>query len=155
MGSGWSAHIGLIQLFERVGRAGLCGLGGVCAIALTAACDSPERREARTARAIYEANCAVCHGSRRGDEGPRIVAGTGRTAPDLRTLERRLGSPFPRERVAEYIDGRADVEAHGPRDMPVWGDRLYADWPEGDDREAARAGTISLLVDYLESIQVE
>lgn len=129
--------------------------GVLAVLALGAACDSPERRETRTAKAIYEANCAVCHGSQRHGDGPRFVDAEGRPAPDLRTIEQRLGSPFPRDLVAAFIDGRQDVAAHGPRDMPVWGDRLYEDWPAGENREAARAGTIGLLVDYIESIQVE
>jgi mono/diheme cytochrome c family protein len=117
-------------------------------------CDSPERREARTGRALYEANCAKCHGRIGRGEGP-TAAGEALGAHDLRTLTRRLGPPCPRSLVAAFIDGREDVAAHGPRDMPAWGDVFYRGWPEGSDREAARAGNIALLVDYLESVQVE
>jgi len=116
-------------------------------------CDSPERRQARVARNIYEGNCAACHGNYSKDEGPRIVPGTETRAPDLRTLAQRWGSPLPRVRVAAVIDGREDVRAHGPRPMPVWGDKLYEGWAASDNREEARAGTIGLLVDYIESIQ--
>jgi mono/diheme cytochrome c family protein len=144
---------------EQRGAASLAargvGLAAVVVALAAASCDSPERREARTAKAIYEANCAVCHGSRIHHEDPQVVEATGEVAPDLRTLERRLGPPFPRAYVTAIIDGRVDVAAHGPRAMPVWGDRLYADWPAGEDREKARAGTIELLVDYIESIQVD
>jgi mono/diheme cytochrome c family protein len=117
------------------------------------ACDSPERREDRVARNLYEANCAACHGSHSRGEEPQIVPGTERLAPDLKTLAQRWGSPLPRERVAAMIDGREQVKAHGPRPMPVWGDKLYEGWPEGENREQARAGTIDLLVGYIESIQ--
>jgi mono/diheme cytochrome c family protein len=129
------------------------GVGLLVAVLALAGCDSPERREARVARNLYEANCATCHGSHRKGEGPQIVPGTDRRAPDLRTLARRWGDPLPRERVAAMIDGREEVAAHGPRPMPVWGDRLYRDWPESQNREQARAGTIDLLVDYIESVQ--
>ncbi len=137
---------------RATGVAWIVALGLVC---LATACDSPERRRARVGLAIFEANCAPCHGSRGGGAGePTVVIG-GIAVPDLRTLGQRVGRPLPTEVIAEYIDGRAAVEAHGPRSMPVWGDRLYADWPDSGSREEARAGTIALLVEYLESIQID
>ena len=33
----------------------------------------------------------------------------------------RCGNPLPEDVIAKFIDGRSDVKAHGPRDMPVWG----------------------------------
>jgi len=39
----------------------------------------------------------------------------------------RTGYPLPEDQIARFIDGRADVKAHGPRDMPVWGKRFYAE----------------------------
>ncbi len=34
------------------------------------------------------------------------------------------GNPLSEDQVARYIDGRAEVKAHGPRGMPVWGSRF-------------------------------
>jgi hypothetical protein len=117
-------------------------------------CDDSDRRRIRVATNVFDANCSSCHGHIEAGEGPKVVPGTDLQAPDLRTLARRWGT-LDRERIARFIDGRADVAAHGPRTMPVWGERLYSDWPASDNRELARAGTIELLVDYLESVQLE
>ena len=101
------------------------------------------------------ANCSACHGRIEAGEPPQTIPDLEVQPPDLRTLARRWGLPLDRDRMTRHIDGRADVAAHGPRTMPVWGDRLYADWPESENREAARAGTIELLVEYLETVQLD
>jgi hypothetical protein len=68
---------------------------------------------------------------------------------NLRRLSERFGNPLPHEQVARFIDGRATVKAHGPRDMPVWGKRFYAETHD----EAAVQARIAALVAYLQSIQ--
>ena len=61
--------------------------------------------------------CA-CHGLTGEGNGP--VARSLVTPPaNLRLLSDRYGNPLPGDQVARFIDGRADVRAHGPRDMPV------------------------------------
>ena len=57
------------------------------------------------------------------DEGP--VAGALSTPP-VRRLSECFGNPLPKDGVARYIDGRAEVKVHGPRDMLVWGPRWFA-----------------------------
>ena len=71
-------------------------------------------------------------------------------AANLRRLSERYGNPLPEKRIAQFIDGRAEVEAHGPRDMPVWGERLSAE-AAGDERHTR--ALIAKLVAYLQSIQ--
>jgi len=68
----------------------------------------------------------------------------------LRRLSERYGNPLPEKRIAQFIDGRAEVEAHGPRDMPVWGERLNTE-SAGDERRTR--ALIAKLVTYLQSIQ--
>jgi hypothetical protein len=68
---------------------------------------------------------------------------------NLRRLSERFGNPLPEDQVARLIDGRAEVKAHGPRDMPVWGARFYG---ETHNESAVRA-RIAKLVAYLQSIQ--
>jgi hypothetical protein len=68
---------------------------------------------------------------------------------NLRRLSERFGNPLPEDQVARFIDGRASVKAHGPREMPVWGKRFYA---ETHDDSTVRA-QIANLVAYLKSIQ--
>ncbi|MET0985015.1 MAG: c-type cytochrome [Steroidobacteraceae bacterium] len=104
---------------------------------------------------LYRSLCASCHGVQARGDGPLaplIKIGV----PDLTTLAQRNGGAFPSYSVRRAIDGRFDHPAHGARDMPVWGWRLY-DPAVGvrDDREArARTGAlIEHLVTYLESVQ--
>ena len=52
--------------------------------------------------------------------------------------------------IAKFIDGRSDVKAHGPRDMPVWGRKFYAE-SGGDEAEVKEL--ITKLVSFLQSIQ--
>jgi hypothetical protein len=47
---------------------------------------------------------------------------------DLRKLSDKYGTPLSIKRVAAFIDGRQAVAAHGPREMPVWGNRFYDIW---------------------------
>jgi hypothetical protein len=68
---------------------------------------------------------------------------------NLRRLSERFGNPLPEDQVARFIDGRVEVKAHGPRDMPVWGARFFA---ETHNESAVRA-RIGKLLAYLQSIQ--
>jgi mono/diheme cytochrome c family protein len=72
---------------------------------------------------LYPRYCASCHGLTGEGDGP--VAPALSTPPaNLRRLAERFGNPIPEDQIARYIDGRAEVKAHGPRDMPVWGNSL-------------------------------
>ena len=70
--------------------------------------------------------------------------------PDLTGLSMRNNGVFPSARVHRIIEGR-DIDSHGNREMPVWGDVFKA---QGDpsEREATKE-RIDAIVNYLESIQ--
>ena len=107
-----------------------------------------ETNDVAIGRQIYLERCASCHGLTGEGDGP--VAPVLTTPPaNLRRLSERFGNPLPEDQVARFIDGRAEVKAHGPRDMPVWGARFYA---ETHNESVVRA-TIARLVVYLQSIQ--
>ncbi len=100
---------------------------------------------------LYEALCASCHGTRGEGDGP--VAPVISTRPsNLRLLSARYGSPLPVDQIAQFIDGRVDVKAHGPRDMPVWGKTAWAK-PEGTSASRPVKSWVAKVVAYLESIQ--
>lgn len=104
-------------------------------------------------RDLYASYCASCHGlDGRGGGGEAVKLGL--EPPDLTRLHERYGSPLPREKIAAFIDGREDVKAHGPREMPVWGERFFEGDP-GPSRgvETAKRRIIELLVDHLQSLQ--
>lgn len=112
-------------------------------------------------RTEFHARCAVCHGVTGTGNGPFNMYLT--VAPaDLTTLSQANGGAFPTERVYQVIDGRREVMAHGPREMPVWGlefnDRAleYYDRVLGTDRAGEHIrDRIEAIIRYLESIQVE
>lgn len=102
-------------------------------------------------KALYMRNCAACHGIKGDGNGPAAPALTTK-ASDLRFLWARYGNPLPQDQIARFIDGRADVIAHGPRDMPVWGDKVW-EYPEGTRNQNQVTPRVAALIDYLQSIQ--
>ena len=101
---------------------------------------------------LFQAQCASCHGVSASGNGWLAQYLTHRPA-NLTLLARRNGGVFPADGVRAAIDGRADVLLHGPRDMPVWGER-YENALKGSSNAAAAARRrIDALVDYLGSIQ--
>jgi len=105
----------------------------------------------------YEASCAVCHGMDGKGDG-MVVAALKVKPSDLTILTKNNGGVFPLDRVVGVIDGRAQILAHGTRDMPIWGTRYsvlaaehYFDIPY-DQEEYVRAQVLS-LTDYIYRIQ--
>jgi len=128
---------------NRIWTLALAGL-----LLMFASAASAEDDAVAQGRQLYLEYCGSCHGLTGEGDGPVAHALT--TPPaNLRRLSDRFGNPLPEDRVARFIDGRAEVKAHGPRDMPVWGRRFYA---QTHDQRAVRA-LIGELVAYLQSIQ--
>jgi mono/diheme cytochrome c family protein len=102
---------------------------------------------------LFQTYCASCHGVLGDGNGPAAAAL--RTSPaDLTRLTERHGLPLPRHTIAELIDGRLDVAAHGSREMPVWGEVFFPSEPGGSpNRERAKQRSIQVIIDYLETIQ--
>ena len=92
----------------------------------------------------YMQRCATCHGVDAKGNGP-LAAELITSPADLTRLAKRNGGIFPENAVNEKIDGRRQVEAHGPRDMPVWGYRY--------GRGYGRKTRLQALTDYLRQIQ--
>lgn len=106
--------------------------------------------------ADFQTYCAACHGVAAKGDGT-VAEFLTIPAPDLTQLTKRNAGIFPRERIAEVIDGRAEVKVHGARDMPVWGDWFDTEAAnEGmgkDEREAVVSARINALLAWLETIQ--
>ena len=78
---------------------------------------------------------------------------------NLAQLARRIGGVFPAQLVSTAVDGRSlsSVGAHGPREMPVWGNVYRAEGMQPGDGDLrgelyARARILELM-DYLARIQ--
>ncbi|MDD2738656.1 MAG: cytochrome c [Methylomonas lenta] len=107
----------------------------------------------------YDSACAVCHGlTGKGDDGP-LKPYLAKPVPNLTLLAKNNKGVFPFDKVYQIIDGRQEVAAHGPRNMPVWGNAfnnqtsLYFDnYPQQDSESAARSRILA-LVEYLFRLQ--
>ena len=99
--------------------------------------------------ALYAEHCASCHGATATGDGPMTRA-LKHAPPDLTNLSLKNNGVFPSERVHRIIEGR-DIESHGDRDMPIWGDvfKVQSDRPS---REVTQK-RIDAIVAFLESIQ--
>jgi mono/diheme cytochrome c family protein len=115
-------------------------------------CAATPTADAGAGEHLYEMSCAGCHGANARGNGP--VAPILRTsAPDLTLIASRRGGSFPDDEIYRIVDGQADLSAHGPRNMPVWGYEFFGQGP--DDEAAHRQATrkIESLLEFLRSIQ--
>ncbi len=101
---------------------------------------------------LYGQYCASCHGTAGAGDGP-AAGGLKNPPADLTRIAERRGGKFDDGEVARYIDGRFAPEAHGSREMPVWGARFGERIPEAGLSEEITRGRILVLVEYLKSIQ--
>jgi len=95
--------------------------------------------------------CASCHGINGMGDGP-VAKSLTKPPANLRMLSDKYGSPLPAARLANIIDGRDAVRAHGTADMPVWGERFYA-MGQGDRGELGISEIIGKIVAFLDTIQ--
>ena len=103
-------------------------------------------------KAMYVKYCGACHGPAGKGDG---IAGTFfRPKPaDLTQIAKKNGGTFPLQQTMEFIDGRKSLRAHGDPDMPVWGEVLSEEANDDLHRRAVVRGTITMITDYLASIQ--
>lgn len=116
-----------------------------------AACNAADDDVIEAGRGDFERHCAVCHGLDAAGTGP-LTEYLIRKPADLTTIAQSYDGDFPFDRVAAVIDGRADVAAHGPREMPVWGYRFAQTADRGEDGPTAEQ-RITAIASYLETLQ--
>ena len=129
-------------------------LASTAAVAIAAQKEAP----ADPGKREYDANCAGCHGPLGRGNGPN-AKGLKTPPSDLAHLARRNGGVFPINRVYDVVDGRQQVKAHGPREMPVWGlDFQVKGVEQGKSAEEAEVyvrNRILELIDYLYRLQAK
>jgi len=133
--------------------AGLAALTLVAPVFTLAAEKSIGQRE-------YEGKCVMCHGVTGKGDGWLSEYLKHRTS-SLTQLKRNNGGVFPFDRIYQVIDGRKEVQVHGPREMPVWGgvyrvesEKTY-DWYFGQfyvDEGIVRARILA-LIEYISQLQ--
>ena len=130
----------------------LCGgLGLIAALAALGATAQEEQQLPR-GEALYRQYCGACHGIAADGNGPIAVILDPKPA-DLRAIAARRKGVFPDAEIVRIIDGRDPIVAHGTREMPVWGERFRDEAGLGPTTEARTRGRISLIVQYLKTIQ--
>jgi len=112
-----------------------------------------QEKEVSTAgKIVYDKNCAVCHGRQAKGDGGAVSVLTVKPA-DLTQIAKKNGGEFPFWKVYGIIDGRNDINAHGSREMPIWGEEFRIQASSSPTAESEVRGRILELVYYLQSIQ--
>jgi mono/diheme cytochrome c family protein len=101
---------------------------------------------------MYKTWCASCHGVDGKGSGPAAAA-LKKTPTDLTLLAKKNGGKFPAERVRAYIEGAdpKSTDAHGSRDMPVWGNVFRSI----DSSQTAVTYRLFTLSRYLDTLQAK
>jgi mono/diheme cytochrome c family protein len=140
----------------RVFAIGVFAIGG--ATMAHAQQSGPARQSVDVGKYEYDSHCAVCHGSTGKGDGIYADQLKGTTVPDLTGLSKKNNGVFPFDRVYETIDGRRELQAHGTRDMPIWGKDFSAmnpiRGPYFNDEEFARV-KIFALIEYIYRLQAK
>ena len=113
-----------------------------------------DRTLAELGAPLFQRYCASCHGAQGRGDGP--AAGSLKTPPaDLTRIAARRGGRFPDGEIAQKIDGRFAIGAHGSREMPVWGEVFSQGIPDSGTAESIARGNVAVLVEYLKTLQTD
>jgi mono/diheme cytochrome c family protein len=112
----------------------------------------PANQGLQSAKELYIAHCASCHGTSGKGDGPAAAALKIPPA-DLTMLAARNGGKFPEMRVLGAITAGPRVPAHGSEVMPVWGPIFR------EVTDAATEAEVQLkihnLMEYIKTLQVK
>jgi cytochrome c553 len=97
---------------------------------------------------MFNEYCAVCHGQDGKGSGPAAPA-LKKMPADLTQLTAHNKGKFPDTQVAGYIEGDDKLDAHGTRDMPMWGG-VFKSMSGGSDITRMR---VANLTAYIKSLQ--
>jgi len=108
----------------------------------------------------FNTRCAMWHGAEARGDG-WLADMLIRRPSSLRELKIKNGGTFPREQIAQRIDGRTMTKARGPHEMPAWGAIFKRDiesatgGPRGvrEEDEITISYRIQALVEYLATLQ--
>ena len=99
---------------------------------------------------LYNQYCVACHGSDL--KGNGSFPAPYRVPPDLTTLARRHAGRFPDAYVSKVLRNGMVLPAHGPAEMPVWGEEFKA---TGRLDAAQVTARIRALTEHIRSLQAK
>ena len=124
-------------------------IGCSAALATSQGGTTPTRGAIERGRAVYEQNCATCHGKRGKGDAPG--ASTMKPPPtDLTMLTRRHGA-FPAERVEATLKGTDQTKAHTPG-MTAWKALFLAD---ANGNEITADAHVKDVIAFIASLQAK
>jgi mono/diheme cytochrome c family protein len=135
----------------------------VCIAALAVLFGQAKQVDAQqnSARQDFLNLCADCHNADAKGNGP-LAKNLTKIPPDLTRIRERAGGVFDEKAVYDWILGLKMSDAHGSREMPIWGDWLMDEAVEDSTSlDAAKTAEkeieqrIMAIVDYLKTLQVE
>jgi mono/diheme cytochrome c family protein len=110
----------------------------------------PNPTSPTSGKEMFNEYCAVCHGQDAKGGGPAATA-MKKKPTDLTQLSSHNNNKFPDARVARYIEGDDKLDAHGSRDMPMWGD-VFKSMSGSEDITRMR---VSNLTAYIKAMQAK
>lgn len=126
---------------------------GLCLAGLAACTPDGGLVAQKSGAALFRQNCAVCHGTRGGGDGPK--AGELPVPPaNLRALSADNGGVFPASMVMAAIYGYRGKGYEGL--MPEFGpiiDSPTVIWTTSEGQDIATPSALVALADYLETLQ--
>jgi mono/diheme cytochrome c family protein len=112
----------------------------------------PKAVPADQGKTMFMEYCAPCHGTDGKGHGPAASALKKAPADLTQLASHSSDGKFPGVRVSQYIQGDDAVQAHGTRDMPMWGD-VFRSTNRLD--QATPILRVANLTDYVKSIQAK
>jgi hypothetical protein len=104
------------------------------AVGLLLSATSSANAGSKSAREHFMTLCADCHSADARGNGP-LTKNLTKIPPDLTRIKQRAHGKFDEKAVYDWIPGLKMSDAHGTREMPIWGDWLMD--------ETMESGTLS------------
>jgi mono/diheme cytochrome c family protein len=101
---------------------------------------------------MYLKYCGSCHGSEGKGDGP-VSRDLKVKVPNLTLFRRNNKGAYPLDRVMSSIDGSRAVRAHGPRNMPVWGEVFRQEHEKEKYTELTSLLKAKLIAEYVGTLQ--
>jgi mono/diheme cytochrome c family protein len=137
-------------MLSRITLASLALVVASSGIAQTIKTVPPTPTSPTSGKEMFNEYCAVCHGQDAKGGGPAASA-LKKVPTDLTQLSVHNKGKFPDARVAGYIEGDDKLDAHGTRDMPMWGG-VFKSMSGGSDITRMR---VANLTAYIKSLQAK